>query len=150
MNSTETRLPEAPQLSPDFAARVIQRADIILARRRQARRVIAAAVTASVIAVVIGLRVSPAPPRAHLAPLASYSESDPDFLADFDTGWSSSSSAWSSGSSQDEQGDALNYLFPDAASLARFINQYSASTYGGSLDEETLPSQHIEGNDELL
>lgn len=109
-----------PMLSPDFAARVLLRADRTMARRRRIRRSIAGVAGACVLAIAasLGMRGTqpavPAPP----SPVAS-NISGGELLT----------------ASRIDQGDALGYMFPDAAPLARFDSTYSAAISGAGDDD---------------
>lgn len=115
MNQNEST-PFEPRLSPEFAARVLRQADLLIAGRRRLRRAIAGCTAVSIltIATVMGLRaVRPANPGSQSPPsIAEAALGSGDLLP----------------SGQIDQGDALSYLFPDAAPLARFDATYSAAT----------------------
>ena len=129
MSASETPSFDEPHLSADFAARVLRRADNVIARRRHARRTMAAAALLAVasVAAFSGLRTSPA---SRAAP----SISAPENLADVDA-------AWMSASSDNENADALDYLFPDATPVASFADQYAAADYDDNADSDAQESE---------
>jgi hypothetical protein len=119
----------APRLGPDFAKRVLERADVVVARRRQIRRMIAGSAAASVVAVAVvsGADVfltgrTPAPRR------------EPVYVAASDLEFPTAR--------RDDQANALSYLFPDAAPLARFAVQYSDASDGAGTDEDVLADEN--------
>jgi hypothetical protein len=129
MSVSDTPSFDEPHLSADFAARVLRRADNVIARKRQARRAMAAAALLAVVSVAAfsGLRTSP-------ASRATPSITAPENLADVDA-------AWMSASSDNENADALDYLFPDAAPLASFADQYATASYDDNADGDAQESE---------
>jgi hypothetical protein len=104
-----------PVLSADFAERVLARADVTIARRRVARRVMFGFVAFSLVsagviswAAMSGSRqlIVPQPAAQAVASLDATTEA------------------------QTDEPDALSALFPDAAPVARFAVEYSDATYG--------------------
>jgi hypothetical protein len=133
MTASEIPSRGEPQLSSDFAARVIRRADRVVARQRQARHAIAATavVVIAIAATYSGLHVSPAP---KVPPPAAATDS----FADADAGWLSASG-------QTEDADALDYLFPDAAPMASFADQYAAASYDDGTDSDSQDAESDSG-----
>jgi len=108
---------EEPLLDQTFAARVLDRVDVQLLRRRQRRVTAAGFAIGCIVAagVVIGVR---APSGTESTPQASkalaFAQLDNRALA--------------------RQADALGYMFPDAAPLANFDNTYFvADSAGGDI-----------------
>lgn len=119
-------LPE-PMLSPDFAVRVLARADAIAARRRETRRILAGggALACAAVAFVSWsslLRAPDAsvPPRVPMLVMMASAPDQPD-----DT--------------------ALGVLFPDATPIARFDAQY-----GDAADSEAANLDVLPGYDDSL
>jgi hypothetical protein len=98
-----------PELSADFALRVLAQSDRVLAHRRRIRRAFAAGTVSVSIAfaAVVGLRVldrgAPTPLSPAVVALADSQPPAPDSGA---------------------QADALDDLFPDAAPVERFDRTY--------------------------
>jgi hypothetical protein len=112
----------------DFAARVLDAADAAVTRRRRYAR--GAAVAALVVlagAVTLGMRpgVSPNVPRK--IPAAAFARAGTPSLA------------------RDAQLEPLDYMFPDAASLARFFDNY-ADAYGGVASDSIVFSSDAEND----
>jgi hypothetical protein len=112
MNANETN---NPVLRADFAERVLERADVLIARRRLIGRAIAGVAVPAFASVAIlswmaMYDVSRQPPgRA-----ASNQIALADSLAD----------------TQPDETDALGDLFPDAAPVAQFATEYSEAADG--------------------
>lgn len=139
-----------PRLSADFAARVLDRADAIRARRRRMQIATAAAAGALLVALIAGPRVAPTPTREIPGAATASSGSGADFLADFNAERGSSSGDFTSASGRAEDADALTYLFPDAAPLARFADEYSGAAHGMEIEGESLSSDEATGGGEQL
>jgi hypothetical protein len=152
MSTTDTRWHDEPLLSPDFAARVLRRADTIRTRRRRLRGAMTAAAGALLVALVVGPRIVRTPAPNGAGALAANSSSGSDFLAEFDAARGSSGGNWSSALAGNSNGDAdaLNYLLPDAAPLARFANEYSAAGSGTDTDDEAFTSGDAADEGDLL
>ncbi|MGH6879082.1 MAG: hypothetical protein ACREHV_17115 [Rhizomicrobium sp.] len=111
MNPNE--MPE-PYLSPDFAARVLLRSDVLRARRRTVVAGVAAASFAAIAAVAwTGFSRLPDASEARREPVTV-------------------TVAAASPANQAEEAAALSYLFPDAGPVARFAAQYSDATDNAS------------------
>ena len=104
--------PAPPELSADFALRVLEKADRVIAQRQRAWRISAVGATglSIVFAAVLGMRTfdggSAIPPRAAIT------------VAD----------AQPPGPDAGTQADALDDLFPDAAPVERFDRTYLSGT----------------------
>jgi len=114
-----------PRFRPDFAAQVLREADLLMMRRRRARRVLAGTGTAIVafIAIVSGgilLPLKETAPRL-----------EPVYVA----------GAAPPAARQGDQSDPLLYLFPDAPPLAGFAAQYSDATDNDVSDGDPLVDQ---------
>jgi hypothetical protein len=96
-----------PRFSPDFAARVLREAEAVLARRRTFRNLVAGGTLVALAAVGTITWVS------YSAPNGFGPRPEPAYA------WAPDTSQVSS-AEQSDQPDALAYLFPDAASVARF------------------------------
>jgi hypothetical protein len=118
MNPTQPCASDAPHLSPDFAERAIRKADRIVAGRRRTERAVAltAFVSMAVVVTISGFGLAPLRDAAHPAtPPVHLAQAGNEMV----------------GSNTGEDNDALTYLFPDAASVARFDNrddQYADAT----------------------
>jgi hypothetical protein len=111
-----------PRFRPDFAACVLAEADAAIARRREVRRAVtaAAAVSLVLIGTISWASLTGRPSEVRRRP---------------ETG---SVAAAISLPSSGEQTDALAYMFPDAAPVARFATEYSDATDNGSADRDML------------
>jgi len=121
LNASEVAV---PRLSADFAARVLQRVDVVRARRRQIWRVAAVCIVISFSAAAIGTyEVAPWPAQGGAA-----ARTEPQLVAVDES------------ANQSGETGVLDFLFPDAAPVARFATQYSedegADTAPGVLDED--------------
>ena len=150
MNTSDTRWPDQRHLNADFAARVLRRADTIRARRRRVQSAMAAAAAVLLVVLFVGPRV--APTATSELSVRTAADFDPGFdsLSIFDAALSSSSGGWSLDSAPDQNADALTYLFPDAAPLARFVDEYSAVTHGIGMGNEAVSSEDTTIRGELL
>jgi hypothetical protein len=123
MTSQEKLDRELP-FHPDFAARVLDAADGIAERRRQAR-LVAASISAVIVAglVTIGMWkiwMSPAPGTQRIPrQIASIGREDAPFA-------------------QSGQMGPLDFLFPDAASLTQFSEQYSEDGDEDALQDDAV------------
>jgi hypothetical protein len=117
-----------PFLGPDFASRVLSRADVVLAERRRTRRDLAGVAMSVVGAmlVVSGMAAFLVPKDSGDRPQVRYVE-----LA-------------SSAASPSDPTDALGYLFPDAAPLAQFSEEYSDASENSAGDEDVLADSDTE------
>ncbi|HEX4080209.1 MAG TPA: hypothetical protein VHX61_15210 [Rhizomicrobium sp.] len=97
-----------PRLSADFASRVLRRADLLKARRRRTWRIATVGAVVSFAAVVAAYEVVPSN-----APVATAARPGPLHVAA------------SAPANQSGETDVLDFLFPDAAPVARFAAQYS-------------------------
>ena len=145
---THTPWPDEPHLSADFAARVLHQVDKVRTRRRRVQFAMAAAAGALLVALIVGPRPAPTPTREVPGTIAANSGSGTDVLADAEWGLLSGDSTSTPG--QDAGADALGYLFPDAAPLARFVDEYSAATDGTGIHDEALSSDGITSRGEQL
>ena len=111
-----------PRFGPDFAARVLQAADIAVARRRGFRRTAAGAAAAALMltGVVAWTSLSGTPDEVRLG-------REPAYVI------ASTTPAASNG-----QSDPLAYMFPDAAPVARFATQYSDESDDAAADSDML------------
>jgi len=111
-----------PELSEDFAVRVLQEADRVVAHRQRARRIFAAGAATALLAFVAALGVrafdtgSPMPP-----PAVAVADAQP------------------AASDAVNQADALDDMFPDAAPVERFDRAYLSGASGADdvLAEDT-------------
>jgi hypothetical protein len=109
---------------PDFAARVLDAADSIVERRRRTR-LMAATISAAVVAGVVTMGMwkiwmSPAPDTQRIPrQIASIGREDVPFA-------------------QSAQMGPLDFLFPDAASLAQFSEQYSEDDDEDALQDDAV------------
>ena len=115
--------------SDDFTARVLDTAGTIARRRRQARgAVVAGAVLllagAGTLGALRGVRLS--------MPVA---DSGPHLVTSFDTV-----------ASDDTQTEPTEYLFPEAADLTRFSQNYSGTSSSGD-DDQVLFADDVEGSE---
>ena len=113
-----------PRLSTDFAARVLRRADVVRARRRQFGRIAAVCAVVSFSAAAIATyRIAP-----WHAQDGATARAEPQLIAVELPGTRSGETS------------VLDFLFPDAAPVARFAAQYSedegADSAPGVLDED--------------
>ena len=115
-----------PRLATDFAARVLERVDVIVARRRRVRRVVAGGIAIGFVAAAAILGTDWFPGSKTAAPRREpvYVETASDF--EFPP-------ARAGGTA-----DALGYLLPDAAPLSRFAAQYSDATDNAGSGEDVL------------
>jgi hypothetical protein len=122
MSEDETPMSEAPLLGPDFAARVMRRADAARAGRRRAMLAGAAAI---VVAVTAGTALWPRPlaPRPVMAVVAPTPPAQP-----------AAQPASRAASDLSDESGALTAFFPDAPPLARFVERYSAANSGLRLE----------------
>lgn len=121
-----------PQLSPDFAERVMHRVGRIRARRCIRRR-IAATVAAGAVLVAFGVTamLPGTPTHRRLAAQRSAAASRWDYP---DYEWPDSASHYFYGYSEGtHEKTALNYMLPDAQPLIDFSNRYWNDS-GSSLD----------------
>ena len=96
-------------LPPDFAERVIRRADVVAQRRRGAWALAAMSVMA--VGVVAGWALQP-------AMMPAMAERTPAQTLNRDL-------AWVSAMNEGDRADTLGVLFPDAAPLAQFQARYA-------------------------
>jgi hypothetical protein len=118
----EDILDEGLPFRPDFAARVLDKADAIVGRRRRARGT-AAVVSAAIVAGLVTFSVWPAQPPG--------SERIPRQVAS--TGLGENYFA------RTAQMEPLDYMFPDAAPLAQFLDQYGGSDSAAEDDAVFFP-----------
>ena len=130
MTASSPSVSDEPRLSPDFAARVMHRAEEVRARRRFVRRLagVSAILLAAVLVPAIRSAITPEPPKQ----TAAVTRRTPVDL----------SSRWLA--SPRQEASALGYLFPNAAPLRGFVNRYSAVTYGISVDDESDPVEELD------
>jgi hypothetical protein len=125
MSKDEMQL-TGPRLPADFAIRVLERVDVVVAHRRRVRGVVAggAGILCVAVAMLLGTGLFPgsqtSAPRREPVYVAS--------VQDFEL-----PPARPAG-----QTDALSYLLPDAAPLSRFAAEYSDATDGAGSDEDVL------------
>lgn len=121
MNQIQMHSTEAP-LSAGFATRVLRKADVEIARRRN-RRIVVGSVGVLAIAIIstgtalFSTRMAP-PPREAVVAEASNLEGP--------------------AARADDRTDPLDYLLPDAAPLAQFAVQYSDATDGVVAGDDIL------------
>lgn len=134
MNPPHAPLQDGPRLSPDFAARVVRRADAVRARRRRVRRALAGAAIGAAGAIAIGLSL----PSSH-SPRVPVQLSETAAVG-------STNAEWVLLPSSSDSANPLGYLFPEVAPLAGFVNRYSAVVDGIRVREQVYPAQV--GNDD--
>ncbi len=118
MSEITKPMAEEPPLRPGFAARVLREAGAV--RRRRRRNLVLAAGGAAVLLIGAGTgwRLSMVPEAGPAVPEAN---ADPDAqLASTDA--------------QGERTDALSYMFPDAASVAAFQQQFATEDEGDGVE----------------
>jgi hypothetical protein len=116
-----------PRLATDFAARVLERVDVIVARRRRIRRVVAGGVAIGFVAAattILGTDLFPGSKTSTPRREPVYVETASDFEYP---------PARAGGPA-----DALGYLLPDAAPLSRFAAEYSDATDNAGNGEDVL------------
>jgi hypothetical protein len=119
MNEIGVSAAEDPRLSPDFAVRVLRHVEAI-GRRRRRTRIAAMAAGAAILIVGAGLGLSTVMVPEMTGP-APQARTDTELeLAALDV--------------QGERTDALNYLFPDAASVAAFQGQFAGEDEGDGVE----------------
>ena len=121
----EQILDEGLPFRPDFAARVLDKVDAIVVRRRRTRGAFAAA-SVVVIAGLVAFSMWPAGP----AP-SSGSERIPRQVAGNGLG--------ENYFARSAQMEPLDYMFPDAAPLAQFLDQYGGSDSAAEDDAVFFP-----------
>jgi hypothetical protein len=112
MNANETN---NPVLRADFAERVLERADILIARRRLVGRTIAGVAVPLLASVAI------------LSWMAMYDVPRPQPVR---AASNQIALAGVQADTQSDETDALDDLFPDAAPVAQFATEYSDATEG--------------------
>ena len=119
-----------PRLATDFAARVLARVDVIVARRRRVRSFVAGG-------AVIGLVAAATILGTDLLPVSKTStpQREPvhvETASDFEY-----APARAAGPT-----DALGYLLPDAAPVSRFAAEYSDATDNASSGDDVLGDEN--------
>ncbi len=109
---------------PDFAARVLDRADAISERRRRTRLAVAAvSVSILVGAAMFGVwQASPVP--------ASGTERIPQEIAGIDLG--------ALPASRSAQMEPLDFMFPDAAPLSQFSDRYAGADNADVVEDDLV------------
>lgn len=122
-----------PRLATDFAARVLARVDVIVARRRRVRSFVAGGVAVGFVAAATILGTGSLPGSKTSTPQreAVYVETASDF--EYPPARATAPT------------DALGYLLPDAAPLSRFAAEYSDATDNAGNGEDVLGDE----NDDL-
>lgn len=110
-----------PRLGPNFARGVLERADVIIARRRRIRQ--AAGVAGASIVAVLGLLVA----RSQMTDVKAPGTSPTEITARADDATIESLAAT-------ERQDALGFMFPDAVPVARFADSYADTMSGSNND----------------
>lgn len=127
----DTELPSAfnssfePQLSPDFAARVMREAGRIRTQRRIRRRVIG---TLAGTAAVLGIYLMPTSQLIARHRTATITQQTASASVDWDDADSGTQAFAYSDTDEADSGSAVNYLFPDVQSLEEFSDEYSAGS----------------------
>ena len=139
--STNARAQDEFRLGPDFVARVLARADALIASRRR-RRKAALVMSTATLALLAG--------GAMLYSIRSRDVRNviqqPAYVASSNA-TSREKHAAAQLSEKDEAG-AVRYLFPDASSLVRFDQSYSQMMSGIGVDDQPRPAD--EPQDEWL
>ena len=126
---------DEPQLSSDFAERVMLQATMIIARRRRMRRVAVGGVTSvlAVAAIFAVLQVTLGPSSTNPAARVQSVE----YIASPDMEFTSPSTEY-------EQAGLLDFFFPNADAVARLADGEFAQTYGGEDDTDgVISGRHI-------
>jgi hypothetical protein len=123
---------ERPRLGPDFAARVLQRVDILIARRRRTKQISVG--TAAALALALAIVAT----TQFGAPGNSSSRAESAGTLDSRANWADV------GSSDVTADSTLAYLVPDAAPVDRFVEQYSAANYGFTVIGATVAESDID------
>jgi hypothetical protein len=115
-----------PRLATDFAARVLERVDVIVARRRRVRNVVAGGVAMGFVAAatILGTGLFPGSKTSTPRQEPVYVETASDF--EYPPARAGAPA------------DALGYLLPDAAPLSRFAAEYSDATDNAGSGEDVL------------
>lgn len=115
-----------PRLATGFAARVLERVDVIVARRRRVWRVVAGGAVIGIVsaATILGTGLFPGsrPSTPGREPVYVQTASDFEFPPPRAGG----------------PADALGYLLPDAGPLSRFAAEYSDATDNAGSGEDVL------------
>ena len=125
--STELRF------SPGFAARVLEEADRIVARRRRVAHtsvLVAVAATTGVVAFAVWNMVGSRDSMPMLNPPA-VANTDIEAMASPEAG----------------QTEPLDYMFPDATPLAQFADRYSSAASGGAAARQNMLFAEETGED---
>ncbi len=115
-----------PRLATGFAARVLERVDVIVARRRRIRSVVAGGVAIGFVAAatILGTGLYPGSKTSTPQREPVYVETAAEF--EYPPARAGAPA------------DALGYLLPDAAPLSRFAAEYSDATDNAGGGEDVL------------
>jgi hypothetical protein len=115
-----------PHLATDFAARVLERVDVIVARRRRVQQFVAGGVAIGFVAAatILGTDLFPGSKTSTPRREPVYVQTASDFEVP--------------PARAGAPADALGYLLPDAAPLSRFAAEYSDATDNASSGDDVL------------